>query len=176
MSARLIDMPTLETERLILRGPKLEDYAAWETFMASPRAQYVGGPVGQHEAWRAFGHLVGLWALRGHGAFIITQKGNDQGLGTVGPWLPIDWPEPEIGWTCWEPRLEGTGMMYEASRAALDYVFHTLKWETAVSYIDPENPRSVALAKRLGAHHDTKAKGPHPDDHVYRHAVPERLI
>jgi len=172
MTARLADTPVIETERLILRAPTLEDYPAFERFMASGRAQYVGGPIGRHEAWRAYGHLVGLWALRGSGSFIITRKGDNTPLGATGPWHPINWPEREIGWTCWDASLEGTGMMFEAARAAVDFAFNDLGWDTAVSYIDPENPRSVALAERLGAKADPSADRPHPDDVVYRHPKP----
>ena len=61
-----------------------------------------------------------------------------------------------------------------AAAAARDHAFGALGWETAVSYIDPDNIRSVALAERLGARHDPEARGPGENSClVYRHPRPE---
>ena len=40
-----------------------------------------------------------------------------------------------------------------------------------VSYIDPGNARSIALAERLGARPDPDAPRADPDDLVYRHTA-----
>ena len=126
------------------------------------------------------GHIIGHWVLRGWGNFIITRKGDDTALGMTGPWFPAGWPEPEIGWSIWSAEVEGTGIAFEAAQAARDFVFDTLGWETAVSYIVSENTRSIALAERLGAVIDADAPYPFQDnpDHadktvlVYRHPNP----
>ena len=89
-------------------------------------------------------------------------------------WFPADWPETEIGWIMFEGG-EGKGYAFEAAEAARTHVFETLGWDTAVSYIDPHNARSIALAERLGAVRDDSAERPHPDDLVYRHPKPEAV-
>ena len=168
--------PTLETERLILRGPKFADFEAFAAFYATDRSSMAGGPItDRRTAWNAMAHMTGMWALRDFGTFFITRKGDDRAVGTVGPYYPIDWPEKELGWVCWDPALEGTGMMYEAASASRDFAFRVLGWDTAVSYIDHGNDRSVALAERLGAYLDTAATPPKPDAPclVYRHPKPE---
>ncbi|MEL7116898.1 MAG: GNAT family N-acetyltransferase [Pseudomonadota bacterium] len=171
MTVSLTHMPVIETERLILRGPKPADWAPWRDFAMSGRARFIGGPYALGGAWRAFCHVSGMWAMRGIGSFVVTYKGHDNALGMTGPWVPADWPEPELGWTMWRDDLEGTGLMFEAAVGARDYAFETLGWTTAVSYIHAENKRSIRLAERLGAHRDDAAERPHPEDLVYRHSA-----
>ncbi len=170
MTVTLSNTPVLETERLILRAPHAGDWPYWKEMALSPRAEFITpDDVDEGKAWRGMGHMIGHWVLHGWGSFIITRKGDDTALGLTGPWFPAGWPEPELGWAVWSPELEGTGIAFEAAKAGRDYAFGTLGWTTAVSYIDARNARSIALAERLGARRDAAARGPHPDDLVYRH-------
>ena len=177
MTARLIDIPTLETERLTLRGPRMEDFGAWSAFAASDRARFIGGPFDVGKGWRAFAHVAGQWALRGYGSFIFCLRGSDAPLGMCGPWHPAEWPEKEIGWSIWDAGAEGKGFAYEAAREARRFAYQVLGWTTAVSYVDKNNDRSVALAERLGATLDESAARPEgpADMRVYRHPAPEAL-
>ena len=171
----VIETPSLETERLVLRGPRGSDFEAWAAFFCSERAQFVGGSstAMRSVAWRSFGHLIGHWVMRGFGSFVMEDKTSGEVFGNVGPWYPEGWPEAELGWTIWTPDAEGKGYAFEAVSAVRDYVFEDLNWPTAVSYIDPDNSRSITLAKRLGATLDARAKGPDDNDLVYRHPMPE---
>lgn len=182
MTVTLTGAPVLETERLTLRAPEPADYPVWEAFYGSPRARYIGGPGGVRAAWRGFCHVAGMWALRGYGSFILCEKGSNAALGMVGPWHPADWPERELGWTIWVPEAEGKGFAYEAALATRAYAYDVLGWDTAVSYINSENARSIALAERMGARRDPgaavpphSAEDPAIDDLVFRHPAPEAL-
>ena len=177
MTARLADTPVLEAERLTLRAPRMADFDAWVDFSGSNRARYIGGPLDLCKAWRAFAHIAGQWALRGYGSFIFCLKGSDAPLGMSGPWHPADWPEREIGWTVWDAAAEGKGFAFEAATAARAWAYDHLGWPTAVSYIDEDNARSIALAERLGATLDPDAALPagHDGVLVYRHPSPEAL-
>ncbi len=172
MTARLADTPVLETRNLVLRAPKPGDWPHWRDFALSPRACFIGGPYELGTAWRGFAHIVGMWAILGYGSFVFTRRGDDAPLGMTGPWYPADWPEREIGWTIWGAADEGKGLAFEAASAARDHAFGALGWTTAVSCIDPDNARSIALAERLGARRDPDAPRPHPEDLVYRHSAP----
>ncbi len=91
-------------------------------------------------------------------------------LGMVALNKPLHFPEREIGWIIWQ-RHQGQGYGFEAAVKAREFAFGTLGWSTAVSYIDPENQRSIALAERLGAVLDPGAKTPNDDpDLVFRHS------
>ncbi len=168
--------PLLETERLRLRAPGPQDWLAALAFYRAPRSRFIrdGVDLTDGQCWRAWCHIVGSWVLRGYGSFVITLKGSDDAIGLSGPWHPIDWPEPEIGWTLWRDEVEGKGYAFEAAAATRAHAFRDLGWKTAVSYIDPPNARSVALAERLGAALDRDA--PFPGEGpclVYRHPRPE---
>lgn len=177
MTVTLSGTPTLHTERLILRAPVAQDYPAWESFFLTERARFVGGGADMTpgRAWRAFASITGQWALRGFGVFVLTARDTGAALGSCGGWYPEEWPEKEVSWTIWNPEAEGRGYMAEAARAVLAHVFGPLGWETAVSYIDPANARSIALAERLGAVHDPDAAVPPGDveTRVYRHPAPD---
>lgn len=170
----LTGTPVIATARLTLRAPQAGDWPAWRDFAMSERAAFIGGPVDLGKAWRAFGHVAGMWVLRGYGSFVFCRRGTDAPLGMAGPWYPADWPEREIGWTVWDAPAEGKGLAFEATQAARDFAFATLGWPTAVSYIHPANFRSIRLAERLGAVPDPAAAVPRPGEPtvVYRHPAP----
>ena len=176
MTPHLAGTPVLETERLTLRTPGPQDWEAWRAFILSDRAEFVRTPdFDEGKAWRAMGHMIGHWVLRGFGSFVYCMTGTDRAIGHAGPWFPAGWPEREIGWTVWDAAAEGKGLAFEAVRATVDHAFRDLRWDTAVSYIDPDNARSIALAQRLGARRDPDAVANAPGILVYRHTRPATI-
>lgn len=176
MRAHLAGTPVLETERLTLRAPGPQDWEPARDFLLDDRSSFIrDAAMDEGKAWRSFCHIVGMWALRGFGSFAFCLKGTDDVIGLTGPWQPADWPEQELGWTVWTAAAEGRGYAFEAASAARAYAYSDLGWTTAVSYIDPANVRSIALAERLGARLDANAAHPFGDDAclVYRHPGPE---
>ena len=165
--------PTIETDRLCLRGLGEQDFTPLCAFYASDRARFVGGPMDAESTWRMLATEIGHWTLRGYGRFGVEEKATGATVGLVGPWNPEGWPEPEIGWDLMNG-YEGRGYATEAGRAALDYAYVTLGWTTAISLVAEGNDASGAVATRLGATEDGTY------DHVrwgpmrvYRHAPPE---
>lgn len=165
---------TLQTERLILRPPAPRDWPAFEAFMMSERSAWNGSKQDKGQAWRVFAAELGHWQIHGHGMWAVTRKDDDTALALIGPWCPADWPENEVGWMVLDDAVEGTGVAFEAARAAVDHAYRDLKWDTVVSYIDDANVRSIALAERLGAVVDPNAPQPRQETTclVYRHPKP----
>ncbi len=161
-------IPTLRTTRLTLRPPVIGDFPAYAQFLASPRSWGMGGPFGQREAWGMFCHDVALWELFGHGALMIDLTEAGACIGQVGINHGPLFPEKELGWLLYEG-FESQGYASEAARALRDWAFGRLGLETLVSYIDPRNHRSTAVAERLGARLDPQAPKDDPDDLVYRY-------
>ncbi|MEO0992817.1 MAG: GNAT family N-acetyltransferase [Pseudomonadota bacterium] len=172
---RALDIPVLETERLRLRAPSEDDMAAEVAFYASERSRFVGGPIGRDLVWRGLAGQLGHWVLRGYGMWAVEEIETGIYCGSVGPWYPDGWPEPEIGWALVDG-AEGRGIAREAAEAARRYAYGTLGWTTAISLIDPANARSIALAERMGARferdYDHPSKGRMA---VYRHPAPQDL-
>lgn len=173
MTPCLENTPSIETGRLVLRAPNSRDWDACAAFLCSDRSRFMDGPYTRESAWRSMGHLIGHWVLRGYGMFIFCLKGTDKAIGAAGPFFPEGWPEPEIGWSVWDTGAEGKGYAHEAAEAARTHAFLALGWKTAVSYIDPDNTRSIRLAERLGCVRDPAAPLPALPDWegtlVYRH-------
>ena len=173
MEPYLANIPTLETKRLRLRAPLASDFEAYAEFRLSDRAAGVGGPFTRAQAFVQFGELFGHWVLRGFGRWIVADQASDTPLGVVGLWHPEDWPEPEVAWSVFE-KGEGKGIAFEASLAARDFAYSSLGWTTAISMILEGNPRSFALAERLGAVFESHCQ--HPDlgaMQIWRHPGPE---
>ena len=168
-------IPTLTTERLTLRAPRLSDFAAHAAFKASPRAGFVGGISTEAEAWHHLCALIGQWQLRGYGRWMVAETATDRPMGVVGIHHPLDWPEAEIGWTVYADG-EGKGYAYEAAKAARSYAYDTLGWSTIASFVNPDNTRSVTLARRMGCRPDGQhmhaVYGPL---HIWRHPSPSEL-
>ena len=159
---------TLRTERLRLRMPEIDDFAAYARLMASPRSTGMGGPFDLRAAWGMFCHDVALWQLFGHGALMIELAESGECVGQVGINHGPLFPEKELGWFVYEGH-EGRGYATEAALALRDWAFSTLKLPSLVSYIAPGNAASVAVAERLGARLDPTAPRTDPADLVYRH-------
>ncbi|MFB9137608.1 GNAT family N-acetyltransferase [Vibrio olivae] len=67
------------------------------------------------------------------------------------------------------PEFWGKGMAYQALRQVMDFAFVTLKLSHVFAQIDPNNLRSIQLAKRLGMGFEGEIKPPGYDyaDHVW---------
>lgn len=168
-------MTVLRTERLTLRRPVPADWDAFHGFMMSDRSTAFGSHRNLARAFRAFAAELGHWDIFGYGMWAVTAHDSDTALALIGPWTPPDWPEPEVGWMVLSAEAEGTGIATEAARAAIADAYSRLNWPTVVSYIGPDNTRSIRLAEKLGAVLDPDAPQPLPDDPVlvYRHPRPE---
>jgi RimJ/RimL family protein N-acetyltransferase len=154
--------PCLETERLILRPTRVEDFEAWTAFAAHAGSMhFLGGPQPRAVAWRAFIAMAGSWSLYGFGMFSVIERASGRWLGRLGPWRPEGWPGNEIGWGLVHD-VEGRGFALEGARAAIDWAFDALGWEDIIHCIDDGNDRSIALAKRLGSVWQRRAQLPPP--------------
>ena len=168
-----IVIPTLTTERLRLRAPEMRDFEAYAQFRSSDRTRWQGGPNDRAEAFDRICLIVGQWQLRGFGPWVVADRENDSALGVVGLFYPEDWPEPEITWGVFEG-AEGRGIAYEAALETRRYAYEELGMTTLVSLTMPQNEKSIALAKRLGATYD--GDFPHPQLgplNIWRYAPPE---
>lgn len=143
--------PVLDTDRLILRGPRREDAEAVMAFlMDAERAQGFGHIAERGNAWRWFAMNVGHWHWHGYGYFVIEDRATGKPAGICGIWNPETWPEPELGWVVFDG-YEGKGYAFEAAQRARQWAYGPLGLTTLTSNIVPDNARSKALATRLGA-------------------------
>lgn len=144
-------IPRLETQRLILRAFKAEDFEPLASFLGDPDvARYLTGePMSRADSWRSLASSIGHWTLRGYGTWAVERKGDGAMMGRVGMINPEGWPGLEVGWTLGRPYW-GKGYATEAASAAMRYAFLTQPVDKMISVIHPENKASQAVAQRLG--------------------------
>ena len=156
-------MTVRATDRLTLRPIAATDMNDLMPFYLSDRGHWHGaGPeAGAGRAWRICAILLGHKQIHGFGNF-IGRTNAGEAVTSVGAFCPANWPEHEQGWST----------LTDTTKAANTVINHDrdeLGWDTLVSYIDPANARSFALAEHLGATRDTTAPRPDAGDLVYRH-------
>lgn len=158
--------PTLETARLLLRPPRIEDFDRYAELQADEHAtRHIGGVQARHAAWRKFLQMPGAWAVQGFAMFSVLDKASGRWLGQLGPWQPEGWPGTEVGYA-FHPDAWGRGYAVEAGVAAIDWVFEALGWSEVIHCIAPDNTASQAVARRLGSSNRGPGKLPPPlDDH-----------
>lgn len=144
--------PLLETDRLRLRLPAARDLEPLAAMLADPEVmRFLGGAVlDREQSWRHLAFLLGHWSLRGCGLFAVIEKASGLFVGRVGLLEPEGWPGTELAWTVARPHW-GKGYAVEAARAVLQWTTGPLGRTAPISLIDPENRRSVRVARKLGA-------------------------
>lgn len=143
-------IPMLETARLWLRAPRITDFQVYARIACSQRARFLGGPMTREQAWDDFARTCSVWLWRGHGAWVMEGKADGAPLGVVVLGFEPGDQDPELGIALIQT-AEGQGLALEAARAARDYAFRSLDLPRLVSYVSPDNTRSIALMQRLGA-------------------------
>ena len=147
-----LTIPTLETERLILRPFREDDVGALFAVSQDPEVvRFIGDrrvPTLQ-ESWRAVAGWIGHWAMRGYGQWAIEERSSERFVGRAGIINPAEWPGPEVGYLLGR-NWWGRGYATEAASAAMNWGFDQVGFDELISLIDPDNAASIAVATRLG--------------------------
>ena len=143
-----MDVPTLTTERLVMRAWRDDDLPAYARMTADPEVmRFMGGPLDEWDTWRQMAVFVGHWELRGYGLWAVERDG--ELIGRVGLLQPHGWPGLEVGWLLGRDAW-GHGYATEAARASVEHARQVLGAGELISLIAPENTASAAVAARLG--------------------------
>ena len=150
-------VPTLETERLCLRGHRKDDHAALAAIWADPEVvRYIGGkPFTAQESWLRLLRYPGLWCLLGYGFWAIEEKAGGRLIGDIGymdvkrDMQPPLGTMPELGWVL-AADAQGHGYASEALTAVLAWGHAHFGAHRAVCIIDPANVASIRLAAKAG--------------------------
>ncbi len=156
-------LPVLQTRRLVLRAPTLDDLPVWTSICKDSFGDT------EQDAWTEFSYYTSGWLLHGHGLFTVTLKDDDEAIGFVILGLEWDDHEPELGYM-FDAQHRRQGYATEACSAVRDFGFDLLGSGQFVSYVSAANARSNALAERLGAARDRDAERAFgADQHVWRY-------
>jgi RimJ/RimL family protein N-acetyltransferase len=141
----------LETERLLMRMWREDDFEAYAEICADPEVmRYLGGkPLSRLDAWRNMAMMVGHWHLRGYGHWVVEEKASGKFIGRIGFLNGEGWPGFELGWTL-ARHAQRKGYATEGARRALEYAFTKMDRDHVISLINPPNAASIRVAERLG--------------------------
>ena len=154
----------IETERLLLRKPVLEDAAVVPRLHCDSVAmEFLGGvhPDCAEGEW-VIEYWLGRWETNGCGPFSILRREDGRWLGRAGLkiWDTRTWvastyadagehAQAELGWALVREHW-GQGYATEAAEAARQWAYSEHGVDRLVSVIAPANVRSAQLAERLG--------------------------
>jgi RimJ/RimL family protein N-acetyltransferase len=152
-------IPVLETERLILRAYRLEDFPPHAAMWADPRTtRYFRDDFivfDEELCWLRFLRSFGQWQLFGYGFWGLEEKTSGRYIGNLGfahTKRAMDIPyrdAPEAGWVI-APDLHGKGLATEAVRAALAWADVNIAAPESWCMIGPKNVPSQKIAERFG--------------------------
>jgi RimJ/RimL family protein N-acetyltransferase len=150
-------VPTLETERLIMQGHRVDDYDETAAMWADPVVTlHIGGrPSTPEESWYRLLRNVGHWEVMGFGYWVIRERATARFVGEVGfadlrrALEPALGNAPEMGWVL-APWAHGKGFATEAVRAGLAWGDRTWGPRRTVCLIDPGNVASRRVAEKVG--------------------------
>lgn len=163
MKLAVVDSPVIETGRLLLRVPRVEDFERYAEHFAHEGSHHIGGPLARGDAWRRFLQMPGAWLLQGFAMFSFIEKSSGLWVGQGGPWQPDGWPGTEVGYSLY-PDAWGKGYATEGCAAAIDWAFEHLGWTEVIHCIAPTNTGSQGVAVRLGSIKRGPGKLPAPLD------------
>jgi len=141
-------IPVLETERLVLRAPRLEDAKAIAQLANDRRiaenTTRIPHPYRVADAEAFIEHVA--HAAGSEIAFLITR--DDDPIGACGL-ASVDGEAPDLGYWLGAPYW-GNGYATEAARAVIDYAFSTLGHEELQAGARVTNPASRRVLEKCG--------------------------
>jgi RimJ/RimL family protein N-acetyltransferase len=149
--------PTLETDRLILRVHRRDDFAASAAMWADAEVvRFIGGtPFSAEASWARLLRYAGLWPMLGYGYWVVETKADRRFIGEVGfadfkreitPPMPL---APEAGWAfC--PTAHGQGYASEATACIFAWGDRALAAPETFCLLDTQNGASVRIARKCG--------------------------
>jgi ribosomal-protein-alanine N-acetyltransferase len=154
----------IETERLVLRRPRLSDAKALHAVYGDPEVmRFIGDgstmTPAKTKAW--IEKALARWKADGFGHFVIEKDRKVIGRAGFLVWDPDEWKTGtlaelgshaaiELGWMLAAEHW-GNGYATEAAIALRDYGFKELRFERLISLITHGNDASVKVAERIGA-------------------------
>lgn len=162
-SAFTASVPHLQTERLLLREFRREDFDAFAGHLADPVSAAHLTPTDRQTAWRIFSSCAGLWLIHGAGWWAVEDRRTGQLVGNVGAFFREESPVMELGWNTYRA-FWGQGFANEAAAAALHYALEVRGEPKVRALISAANESSLRVASRLGLTHEA-------DTEIYGKAV-----
>lgn len=151
--APAFEVPTVRTERLVLRGFTDEDVAPYHAVFTDPEVtRYLptkGEPLPIERIERAIVRGREHWTARGYGIWAVEDRATGTLLGQCGLQFLDDVGESELLYALVREAW-GRGLATEGSAAALRFGFGTANLRRIVAYAVAENTASTRVMEKVG--------------------------
>jgi [ribosomal protein S5]-alanine N-acetyltransferase len=147
-----MNIPVLETSRLILRAFVPEDVPALYEIMNGPdvlRYFPPGGPPSYERVERGVARFLRHWETRGYGLWAVVERESAALIGRCGLTFVEELQSVEIDFL-FGNRYWGMGYASEAGRAALDWGLDQHVFERLIGIVHHENMASRRVLEKLG--------------------------
>lgn len=153
----MTSIPTLTTDRLLLRGHRLDDF---DEFLALWKhrdlVRFIGGEMPTREqVWARLLRYAGLWRHLGFGFFAVEERQSGRLIGEVGfldlhrDMTPMTEGTLEAGWGI-APPMQGKGYATEAMSAAITWADEQFAGQRMTCIVELENKPSLRVAEKIG--------------------------
>jgi RimJ/RimL family protein N-acetyltransferase len=152
-----VDIPILETARLVLRDHRLADFDTYAAMWRDPVVtRFIGGkPRTREESWVRFLRHVGMWHHLGFGFWAVEEKASGGFIGEGGfhelrrDMTPSLEGTLEAGWA-FVPEAHGKGLATELVAAILAWAADNHPAKPVTAMIDPAHAVSIRVAEKSG--------------------------
>jgi [ribosomal protein S5]-alanine N-acetyltransferase len=158
----------IETERLFLRRPSLDDVEDLLVVYSDPEVvRFIGGESAERaDVEDGIRTWLERWADDGFSQLVAVRRDDGRALGCISlnAWDPATWSigtraeigdaaEVELGWKLARD-VWGGGYATEGAFAARAWAVREVRLRRLISLIHPENTRSLRVAERLGERYE----------------------
>jgi RimJ/RimL family protein N-acetyltransferase len=164
-------IPTLRTERLVLRPWRRSDRESFAALNADPVVmEHFQGTMSAAQTDDFVDRIEACWAERGWGLWAVEVDGVAPFVGYVGLWPAEDVNGSicEVGWRLAHEHW-GHGYAPEAAREVLRFGFEEVGLDEIVSFTSVGNRNSQRVMEKIGLRRDPAGDFDHPRVDAERH-------
>ncbi len=151
-------IPTIETERLTMRGFTPDDLDRLAEVLSDPQVmRYMPGgrPLSREKAKANLRFILRHWDEHGFGWWAIINRADARLTGWCGLTYVDELSETEVAYLFDRPYW-GQGIGTEAAHASLRYGFEELKLDRIIALAVPENVGSWRVMEKNGLNFETR--------------------
>jgi RimJ/RimL family protein N-acetyltransferase len=153
----MLNIPTIKTERLILRAHRLDDFDDYVNLLSDEAVvRFISGiPSTREQSWARLIRSAGMWHFMGFGFLAIEEKETGRLIGEAGfhevrrDMKPSLEDTLETGWALM-PSAHGRGYATEALKALIAWAEDNFPGKAMTCIISPDNAPSLRGAEKLG--------------------------
>lgn len=166
MKIEFAPLPTIKTERLILRGWHTDDLRAFAAMNSDPRVmEYFPSTLTFEQSDKRLAGIQDQIRKDGFCWHAVERRDSGEMIGFAGlariGYQAEYAPAVEIGWRL-VPSSQGMGFATEAARAVLRHGFDNLGLDEVISLASEGNVGSIAIMRKIGMSEDADGRFNHP--------------